>query len=54
MRQKIDEETYPFDKAAVQYSKLTDAEAKEQKQKVIDRIREIKSRHPDGRGFKSN
>lgn len=44
MRQKINEETYPFDKAAVQYSKLTDAEAKEQKQKVIDRIRANKNR----------
>lgn len=44
MRQKINEETYPFDQAAVQYSKLTDEEAKEQRQKVIDRIREIKGR----------
>jgi len=43
MRQKINDETYNFDEAAVQYSKLTDEEAKERVQAVKDRIKELKS-----------
>lgn len=43
MRQKIDDKTYEFDEAAVQYSKLTDKEAKARVQLVKDRINELKS-----------